>query len=163
MNSSRWLRILAAKILGDVCRGQTRFIGVGSSVTLLLIPAPVAQLTWLLYSVIRCMLWVRRKRDKSPWSRPSSSSTGKSARPSSNWTTLDGSAGAIALTVTLAPPPTLALTHLLEENHSVLGEAKLLKELWAVSEAKGHVQSILGQGQEGSYILVLQVLRGTRL
>lgn len=47
------------------------------------------------------------------------------------------------------------LVKLLEEDHGVLGEAKLLKELRPVSEAKGHVQSILGQGQEGSHVLVL--------
>lgn len=63
---------------------------------------PGSPLTSLLYSVTRCMLWVSRKRDRSPWSRPSSLSTGKSARPSSYWTTPSGSAGANAPTP--APP-----------------------------------------------------------
>lgn len=56
-------------------------------------------------------------------SRPVSLSTGKSARPSSNWTPAR-LAGGMALTPTLS----LALTHLLEKDHSILGEAKLLKE-----------------------------------
>lgn len=60
-----------------------------------------------------------------------------------------------ALNLTPAFALTPALTHLLEEDHGVLSEAKSLKELWPVSEAKGHVQSILGQGQEGSHILIL--------
>lgn len=135
-NSSRWLGILAAKILGDVCGGKAPVWGAGSlDVPRTPANAPAAPLTWLLNSVTRCMLCVRRKSDRSPWSRPSSSSTGKSARPSSNWTTLGGSVGATAR----APTPTLASTHLLEEHHGVLGEAKLLKELRLVSEAKGHV------------------------
>lgn len=35
--------------------------------------------------------------------------------------------------MTLSPTLFLAPTYLLEENHSILGEAKLLKELWLVS------------------------------
>lgn len=65
-------------------------------------------------------------------------STGKSARPSSNWTPAK-LVGAIALTPTLSLTP----TYLLEKDHSILGEAKLLKELWLVSDAKGYVQGIL--------------------
>lgn len=122
-------------------------------------PVPAAQLTWLLNSVTRCMLCVRRKLDRSPWSRPRSSSTGKSARPSSNWTTPGGSVGAIVLSLT----PALAQTHLLEKDHSVLGKAELLKKPRTISEAKGHVQSILGQSQEGGHVLILQVLRGPSL
>lgn len=57
--------------------------------------------------------------------------------------------------MTLTPTLYLAPTHLLEKDHSVLGEAKLLKKLWLVSEAKGHVQSIPGQGQESCHILFL--------
>lgn len=72
--------------------------------------------------------------------------------------------GWVSRTQSPEPDPCLglnsALTHLLEEDHSVLGEAESLKELWPVSEAKGHVQSIPGQGQEGSHILILQILRG---
>lgn len=61
------------------------------------------------------------------------------------------------------PNPRLGLTYLLEENHGVLGEAELLKEPWPVREAKGHVQGIPGQGQEGGHILILQVLKGPAL
>lgn len=45
----------------------------------------------------------------------------------------------------MALTPTLSLTptYLLEKDHSILGEAKLLKELWLVSDAKGYVQGIL--------------------
>jgi hypothetical protein len=57
--------------------------------------------------------------------------------------------------VTLTPTLFLVSTHLLEKDHSILGEAKLLKKLWLVSEAKGHVQGILGQGQESCHILSL--------
>lgn len=67
------------------------------------------------------------------------------------------------LTLTPASALTSAWTHLFKEDHGVLGEAKLLKELRPVSEAKGHVQSILGQGQEGCHILILQVLKGPHL
>lgn len=73
---------------------------------------------------------------------------------------MGGSAGARALNLTPDFALTPALTHLLEEDHGVLGEAKSLKELWLVGEAKGHIHSILGQGQEGSHILILQILRG---
>lgn len=68
-----------------------------------------------------------------------------------------GSVWASALA--LSPGPQLWPTHLLEENHGVLAEAKLLKQLWPVSEAKRHVQGIASQGQEGGHILVLQVLQ----
>lgn len=63
---------------------------------------PCSPLTSLLYSVTRRMLCVSRKRDRSPWSRPSSLSTGKSARPSSYWTMPGGSVG--TSTPTPAPP-----------------------------------------------------------
>lgn len=61
----------------------------------------------------------------------------------------------LAGAVTLTPALCLAPTHLFEKDHSILGEAKLLKKLWLVSEAKGHVQGIPGQGQEGCHILFL--------
>lgn len=48
---------------------------------------------------------------------------------------MGSSARAAALTLA----PTTALTHLLEEDYCVLGEAKLLKELWLVSKAKGYI------------------------
>lgn len=57
--------------------------------------------------------------------------------------------------MTLTPTLFLAPTHLLEKDHSILDEAKLFKKLWLVSKAKGHVQGILGQVQEGCHILFL--------